>query len=52
MIYAELRHLNEKIDSGLGRLNERIDRVNEHIDTVIDSLAELRRDVDRHTHES
>jgi hypothetical protein len=51
VIYAELREFRTEVGHELGRLNERVDRVNERIDNVIDSIAQLRREFDRHTHD-
>jgi uncharacterized protein YukE len=51
LLLEEIRALSGRIDALASSVNGRIDSVNARLDTLIDSLAELRREFDRHTHE-
>lgn len=48
---TEIRELRTETRSELRAMSGRIDALNGRVDTVIDALADLRRDFDTHTHE-
>lgn len=48
---TEMRDFRSETRADIRHLSERIDGVNGRLDTVIDAVAALRSDFDRHTHD-
>jgi hypothetical protein len=49
-ILAAIQQLGAHIDTRLDAVSARIDGVHARIDTLIDAIADLRRDLATHTH--
>lgn len=50
-LIAEIRAMRAEMNSRLDAVNGRLDGLHTRIDTLVDALAELRRDFATHTHE-
>ncbi len=51
-VLTEMQGFRTEVRSDLRAVSARIDALNGRVDTVIDSIADLRRDFEPHTHEN